>query len=472
MHKMDDRSQNKIKDSDNLSCLEEASSVIRVSEERDAGGYHDYKVISRHGITCLGTVTGFGRVWFVKSLCEEYRDLSQYRLGLTKEYDILLSLRRGPVADVISLCAIEGAGLSIVMEYVGGEHLDSYLKKASRSQRNKAIRRLMEAVSFIHARGVAHLDLKPENILVHGASEDPQICLIDFNLSDSASYTYNKEVGGNRRYAAPEQFDAGYSGNPKADVWSLGKLLKEFGAPIFWHPVISKALKENPDQRPSDASAMIRMAKKNRQKYMILILILIVAVIGTVMSFWVGNNFWEVNNKEANFNTMDKEKTQHSDSLNTSENIETIPTPHETQSKTVNPEKVETITRDEVNNAEAKVRLDNNSDVDVALLPYIKAHDTAIAETRKLLLEIEKELNDYLNNDSTAPKYMPALQRSTLLKRAEKAFLPLENLRRSTPLYILSAMPEEWATPDDAAIKQLNDRLGNSFRRLNFPKYE
>lgn len=43
-----------------------------------------------------------------------------------------------------------------------------------------------------------------------GSYDDPEVVIIDFNLSDSGVFQYNKEVRGTRDYAAPEQFDVGY----------------------------------------------------------------------------------------------------------------------------------------------------------------------------------------------------------------------------------------------------------------------
>ncbi len=268
----------------------ESSSEMRPADNTSQWQFYDYKVIGQHGHAQLGTVSGYGRVWFVKSLTRECRDMSECRRALTREYDILLKLHDGPVAQVAGLHEIEGAGLSIVMEYIDGEHLDQYLSHADSRRRKVITRKLVEAVAFLHSRSVNHLDLKPENIMISGSVEDPEIRLIDFNLSESAVYDMNRSTGGNRRYAAPEQLASGFKGNPRADVWSLGLLLKEINPGGEWQKVIAKSLERDPQKRPEDASRMLAMvdaAKKTRKTIVISALSIAIPTILVLAGYFI-----------------------------------------------------------------------------------------------------------------------------------------------------------------------------------------
>lgn len=218
--------------------------------------YHDYQPVSVHGRSRLGTIAGFGRRWFVKSLAPNLSETTSGCQSLRKEYEILLSLNHPGIARPVELTEIPEVGLSIIMEYVQGTDFDTAVKGSGRNERRKLARQLIDAVAHMHSRGVTHGDLKPSNILVDTTGSEPRIKLIDFNLSDSSEFTIDKEVGGNRRYAAPEQFTKGYRLRPSADVWSLGKLLKELNPGALWYFTIRKALREDPKKRLADGVAL------------------------------------------------------------------------------------------------------------------------------------------------------------------------------------------------------------------------
>jgi serine/threonine protein kinase len=79
---------------------------------------------------------------------------------------------------------------------------------------------LVEAVEYIHSKGVYHRDIKPENIFL---TQDGAMKLGDFGLATTDKWSYEMTVGSDR-YMAPEQFDsagAGYS-PAEADIWAIG----------------------------------------------------------------------------------------------------------------------------------------------------------------------------------------------------------------------------------------------------------
>lgn len=79
---------------------------------------------------------------------------------------------------------------------------------------------LVDAVSYMHAKGIYHRDIKPENIFL---SETGSMKLGDFGLATVDKWSYEMTVGSDR-YMAPEQYDsagAGYS-PAQADIWAIG----------------------------------------------------------------------------------------------------------------------------------------------------------------------------------------------------------------------------------------------------------
>ena len=79
---------------------------------------------------------------------------------------------------------------------------------------------LVDAIDFMHSKGLYHRDIKPENIFL---AADGSMKLGDFGLSTTETWTYEACVGSDR-YMAPEQYDPADTGyDPaQADIWSIG----------------------------------------------------------------------------------------------------------------------------------------------------------------------------------------------------------------------------------------------------------
>ncbi|KAI0873086.1 kinase-like domain-containing protein [Hypoxylon argillaceum] len=79
---------------------------------------------------------------------------------------------------------------------------------------------LVDAVSYMHSKGIYHRDIKPENIFL---TESGSMKLGDFGLATTSKWSYETTVGSDR-YMSPEQYDsagAGYS-PAQADIWAIG----------------------------------------------------------------------------------------------------------------------------------------------------------------------------------------------------------------------------------------------------------
>lgn len=116
----------------------------------------------------------------------------------------------------------------ITMEYVDGESLRAYLKRANKLPAERVIdlaRQIAAGLGEAHAQGVVHRDLKPENVLL---ARDGMVKLMDFGIARAlgGNTTTTQTVIGTPGYMAPEQ-SQGKVVDQRADLYALGLILYE-----------------------------------------------------------------------------------------------------------------------------------------------------------------------------------------------------------------------------------------------------
>ncbi|KAL2067980.1 hypothetical protein VTL71DRAFT_16078 [Oculimacula yallundae] len=112
----------------------------------------------------------------------------------------------------------------IVLEFCSRGDLYEAIRTGTGPLETEHVRRFMlqlvDAVAYIHEKGLYHRDIKPENIFLTQAGE---MKLGDFGLATTDKWTYETTVGSDR-YMSPEQYDsagAGYAPE-QADIWAIG----------------------------------------------------------------------------------------------------------------------------------------------------------------------------------------------------------------------------------------------------------
>jgi len=122
--------------------------------------------------------------------------------------------------------------LYLVMELLtGGELFDRIIAKGhySEADARTLTATMLNAVKYLHDKGIAHRDLKPENILLKDTSEAAEIKITDFGLSkifsdDAAGEVVMKTACGTPGYVAPEVLlHENYSS--QVDLWSIGVIV-------------------------------------------------------------------------------------------------------------------------------------------------------------------------------------------------------------------------------------------------------
>ena len=125
-----------------------------------------------------------------------------------------------------------GNKVSVVVEYVDGNNLYQYIRKRPGSRMSdenevkKIFKQIVQSVSYMHSRNVAHRDLKLENVLIDRNTK--QTKLIDFGLStavDSIAEEKLPYAGGTPEYMSPQVASKKDHFADKADIWALGVVL-------------------------------------------------------------------------------------------------------------------------------------------------------------------------------------------------------------------------------------------------------
>ncbi len=167
-------------------------------------------------------------------------------------------------------------GPYLVMEFVDGPSLAT--TTVPREQIASFGVQVATALGALHAAGIVHGDVKPANILVSGDS----VKLTDFGIArtgtDTTALTREGVIFATPEYAAPETLTTG-TRSAAGDVYALGAVLHELvtgsrwspatGAteampPADWLPVLSGALTQDPDRRPSAQAFGAELARLDR----------------------------------------------------------------------------------------------------------------------------------------------------------------------------------------------------------------
>jgi len=117
----------------------------------------------------------------------------------------------------------------ITMEYVQGEDLKSFIRRAKRLDTGTAIyiaKQVCEGLAEAHRVGVVHRDLKPSNIMI---DREGDAKIMDFGIARSLrtkGITGPGVVIGTPEYMSPEQVE-GKEADERSDIYSLGIIFYE-----------------------------------------------------------------------------------------------------------------------------------------------------------------------------------------------------------------------------------------------------
>jgi len=143
---------------------------------------------------------------------------------LRREIDIMRRVEHKNILKLHEIYESEEK-VYIVMELVNGSELfDRIVDKGYYSEKNAIIivKQILDAVAYLHSKGIAHRDLKPENLLCSGQDEDEIVKIADFGLSKIFSGDEELMTSfGTPGYVAPEVLMC-ESYDKSVDMWGIG----------------------------------------------------------------------------------------------------------------------------------------------------------------------------------------------------------------------------------------------------------
>lgn len=172
---------------------------------------------------CIYSIINGGRRYILKSIRPTIQDKVRQEDLLQREYTILTQLESPFIVRVWELRKDPQVGLCIVMEYIDGRPLDSWLRsKPSLRQRHQILKEILDTVQYLHSKQIIHGDLKPGNILITNGGN--HIKLLDLGLADKDEFAQTN-LGCTKRYAAPEQIK-GESIDSRTDIFALSAIIR------------------------------------------------------------------------------------------------------------------------------------------------------------------------------------------------------------------------------------------------------
>jgi serine/threonine-protein kinase len=156
-----------------------------------------------------------------------------------REARAAVKIKSEHVARVLDVGTLETGAPYMVMEYLDGQDLSTWVRRRGKLPVEQAVDFLIQAcvaIAEAHGLGIVHRDIKPSNLFcVRGADGHWVIKVLDFGISKMTSFnasgagiaTRTSAIMGSPLYMSPEQMRSARDADARADIWALGIVLYE-----------------------------------------------------------------------------------------------------------------------------------------------------------------------------------------------------------------------------------------------------
>jgi len=152
-----------------------------------------------------------------------------------REYELSQRLPHEHIVEVFDFVETEDGSFALVMEYLEGEELRSFMQREGLVRPERMLRLLSQLAIGLrepHQLALVHRDIKPDNIFLCGTEEGPVVKLLDFgsvrdNSAGAKKLTVIGTTIGSPYYMSPEQAQGLQDLDQRADVWSIAAIAYE-----------------------------------------------------------------------------------------------------------------------------------------------------------------------------------------------------------------------------------------------------
>ncbi|KAJ1562725.1 hypothetical protein HK096_004609 [Nowakowskiella sp. JEL0078] len=168
-----------------------------------------------------------GKTYALKSIEKKTLKSPQAVEMVHREMSILTDIHHPNIINMFDAFETKGKFYMVLELATGGELFERLALRGKFTEKDAAniIYPVLDAIGFLHDHGIVHRDIKPENCLYKDKSENSEIVLADFGVSNFINNENEllTSLAGSPGYAAPEVLRRTGHNKP-ADIWSVGCL--------------------------------------------------------------------------------------------------------------------------------------------------------------------------------------------------------------------------------------------------------
>ena len=234
-----------------------------------------------------------GRYVAIKVLKQEFSEDVNFVTKFRTEAQSAGGLEHPNIVNIYDVGSEDGM-YYIVMEYVEGITLKTYIEKKGQLSYKEAVSIAIQVgrgIEAAHNKHIVHRDIKPQNVII---STEGKVKVTDFGIARAANTnTIHSDVMGSVHYTSPEQARNGFV-DGKSDIYSLGIVMYEMvtgrvpfdgdttvaiaiqhlqeemtppsafapNLPISMEKIIAKCTQKSPDRRYESISDLLVDLKK------------------------------------------------------------------------------------------------------------------------------------------------------------------------------------------------------------------
>jgi serine/threonine-protein kinase len=204
-----------------------------------------YEIVAEIGSGGMGVVYEVEHVrlkkrYVAKVIHDAIRNEAGAVRRMEREAQVLAALRHPNVVEVHDFGATTDGAPYFVMDKLEGMNLRKLLDsgRVPRVRAIEIVADILDALAYVHARGIVHRDIKPENVFLSDEVVGSRTKVLDFGIAhifDASGHLAQARITskggfvGTLHYAAPEQLQ-GQPPGPATDVYAAALVLFELVA--------------------------------------------------------------------------------------------------------------------------------------------------------------------------------------------------------------------------------------------------